>query len=245
MALNMNVLVCLLGIAVATAEVPEFELRQAGVSGQLLDCGDLYYDDGTAETAIFFGGGQAGSTDHFLGVRFELEDFDLQPGAVALIGFCVSNQLDFSGQGGPWPNEVFVYRDIDGQPDIDHPERQGTMWTGDGTGKFELDFAEPWLIDQPFFWIMVRGDPMHAGEDFNVETDLSSKPTGNSWLTDRGLNWMYQTGQNLMIRANVVDVPQGQPDMPVDPVPVPTLKPMGLALIVLAVLFAGRHRLSA
>jgi len=42
-----------------------------------LACGDLSYDDGTAEDAIFFGGGDAGRPNHFLGIRFELADFGI------------------------------------------------------------------------------------------------------------------------------------------------------------------------
>ena len=168
-----------------------------------LACGDLFYDDGVAEDAIFFGGGDAGRPNHFLGVRFELADFNIPPGAAELTGFCVSNRFDFTGQGGPWPNEVFVYRDLDGLPDIDNPQRRATMITGDGTGFFETDFDQPWLLDEPVFWLLVRGDPVNDGEDFNVESDQSSEPTGNSWLTDRGLPFILQTGQNLMLRANI------------------------------------------
>ena len=69
--------------------------------GAAFDCGDLFYDDGGAENSIFFGGGQAGETDHFLGVRFELDDFGLEAGRVVLTGFCISNSLDLTAFGGP------------------------------------------------------------------------------------------------------------------------------------------------
>ena len=197
------------------------------------DCGDLFYDDGTPENAIFFGGGQAGEDDHFLGVRFELADFGLLPNQVELTGFCVSNQFDFSAAGGPWPNQVFVYRDNDGLPDIDNPQREATMLTGDGQGAFEFEFDTPWRIEQPVFWIMVRGDPVNAGEDFNVETDLSSEPAGKSWLTDRGLDFIFQTEQNLMIRANVAALPVPPA---AEPVPVLGAGPFWTLLIAVALL---------
>jgi len=219
------------------------ESREAAPSGgpPALECGDLFYDDGTAEDAIFFGGGQAGEDDHFLGVRFVLDDFDMAPGSVELTGFCVSNRFDFSGIGGPWPNEVFVYRDTEGLPDIDNPQRRATMLTGDGTGAFELDFETHWRIDEPVFWIMVRGDPIHAGEDFNVETDQSSEPTGNSWLTDRGLGFIFQTEQNLMIRANVRRLPVPTPPRPVPALGVGTLMLLALALLLTAFGLAQRR----
>ncbi|MDT8410562.1 MAG: hypothetical protein RQ741_13270 [Wenzhouxiangellaceae bacterium] len=222
------------GIAPAGAtqtERPGFEdAAPAGETG--FDCGDLFYDDGTPEDAIFFGGGQAGESDHFLGVRFELADFSIVPGSVALTGFCVSNQLDLSAFGGPWPNEVVVVRDLDGLPDLDHPQRQATMLTGDGRGAFELQFESPWRIDEPVFWILVRGDPVHAGEDFNVESDQSPDAAGKSWLTDRGLDFMFQTEQNLMIRANIESA---RPDA----VGVPLLSAAGLALLAGLLLALG------
>ena len=204
-----------------------------------LGCGDLFYDDGVAEDAIFFGGGDAGRPNHFLGVRFELADFNIPPGAAELTGFCVSNRFDFTSQGGPWPNEVFVYRDLDGLPDIDNPQRRATMITGDGTGFFETDFDESWVLDEPVFWLLVRGDPVNDGEDFNVESDQSSEPTGNSWLTDRGLSFILQTGQNLMLRANI------QPSRQATEA-VPALHQWALGLLVLLFLvvaaYAHQHR---
>lgn len=217
----------------------EPQVRGAGVTGEpVLDCGDLYYDDGSAEDAIFFGGGNAGDPRFFLGVRFELADFDLAPGTMELTGFCVSNQLDFSGQGGPWPNEVFVFPDNGGLPDVDQPLRQATMWTGDGGGAFEADFGAPLRLNSPVFWLMVRGDPQHAGQDFNLETDQSSEPAGRSWITDRGLPFIFLTEQNLMLRAVV------QPAGSAEAVVVPALGPGGLLLLacLLAAVAAARLR---
>lgn len=239
--MNRVLRVALLAFPLIATGLNAQEFRKGDARGEpaTLDCGDLFYDDGTPEDAIFFGGGQAGENDHFLGVRFELADFDLAPGTVELTGFCVSNQFDFSAAGGPWPNEVFVYRDNDGLPDIDDPQRRSTMLTGDGTGAFELDFDTTWRIDDPVFWIMVRGDPINAGEDFNVESDQSSESTGNSWLTDRGLDFIIQTQQNLMIRANVRRLPIASP-----PRPVPALGAGTLLLFAVAMLLAAlrQHR---
>lgn len=200
-----------------------------------LECGDLYYDDGTAENAIFFGGGNAGNPRYFLGVRFELQDFGLVPGFVALTGFCISNRFDFTGIGGPWPNKVFVYRDAGGLPDLDNPVRSATMITGDGTGAYEVSFDEPWVVDEPVFWIMTRGDPEFDGEDFNVESDLDSEPAGKSWITDRGLDFIYQTEQNLMFRAEV-ETSGVQPEA----VPGPT-RLIWLAVALVMVLAAVRY----
>jgi hypothetical protein len=205
------------------------------------DCGDLAYDDGTAENSIFFGGGQAGETDHFLGVRFELADFGLEPGAVALTGFCISNSLDFSAFGGPWSNEVFVYRDVDGIPQLDDPIRRATVSTGDGAGQVVVEFESAWMIDDPVFWIMTRGDPIHAGEDFNMESDQSSEPADRSWIADRGVEFMVPTQQNFMIRASVLRLPG-------DVTPVPAMGGLGLALLIvllLGVAIRSRHRVDA
>ncbi|NKI34255.1 hypothetical protein HFP89_03660 [Wenzhouxiangella sp. XN79A] len=203
---------------------------EAGIRGTMpFDCGDLAYDDGTAEDSIFFGGGQAGETDHFLGVRFELADFDLVPGSAALTGFCISNSLDFSAFGGPWSNEVFVYRDVDGIPQLGDPIRRATVSTGDGTGQVVVEFDAPWMIDEPVFWIMTQGDPIHAGEDFNMESDQSSKAAGRSWIADRGIEFMVPTEQNFMIRASVLRLPGNV-------TPVPALGVPGIALLIVLML---------
>ena len=213
----------------ATTAVPRAD---GAVRGPLpFDCGDLAYDDGTAEDSIFFGGGQAGETDHFLGVRFELADFGLAPGGVALTGFCISNSLDFSAVGGPWSNEVFVYRDVEGIPQLDDPIRRATVSTGDGTGPVVVEFETAWMIDEPVFWIMTRGDPIHAGEDFNMESDQSSESADRSWIADRGVEFMVPTQQNFMIRASVLRLPG-------DVTPVPALGAAGLALLIVLMLGA-------
>ncbi|MGB0514724.1 MAG: hypothetical protein ACPGJE_07785, partial [Wenzhouxiangellaceae bacterium] len=72
-----------------------------------------------------------------------------------------------------------------------------------------------------------------AGEDFNVETDLSSEPAGKSWLTDRGLDFIFQTEQNFMIRANVAALPVPPPAAPVPGLG--TAPAVLLALLLIAV----------
>ncbi len=231
------------GLAPVPAE-PTTAVARAGTPTRgvaAFDCGDLAYDDGVAEDSIFFGGGQAGEPDHFLGVRFELEDFDLEAGRVLLTGFCISNSLDFSAVGGPWPNEVYVYRDIEGEPDLSDPQRNATVVTGDGTGQVEVTFATPWIVDDPVFWIMVQGDPVHAGEDFNVESDQSLKPAGRSWIADRGVAFMIPTRQDFMLRATVEVLP-GSAAI------IPTLGLPGLAVLATVLLLLGlgaRRRLDA
>ncbi|MFN2332904.1 MAG: hypothetical protein ABR550_00570 [Wenzhouxiangellaceae bacterium] len=236
---GITVLFVLIGLSTGT---PAQESRtmsgsQLPLRGEGLQCGDLFYDDGSVENAIFFGGGQAGEDDHFLGVRFELADFGLPPGTVELTGFCVGNQLDFSAAGGPWPNEVFVYRDLGGIPDLDNPQRQATISTGDGRGAFEVVFDHAWPIAEPVFWIMARGDPMHAGEDFNIESDQSAEPAGKSWLADRGVPFMIQTGQNLMIRATIRPARSAAAAVPV-------LSPAVLVVLAILLLLAASRALA-
>lgn len=229
----------------------DFAIDQAPASGEArlaepargavsFDCGDLFYDDGMAENSIFFGGGQAGETDHFLGVRFELDDFGLEPRRVLLTGFCISNSLDLSSFGGPWSNEVFVYRDLDGEPALDDPQRQATVMTGDGTGPVEVVFDEPWLVDEPVFWLMTQGFPEHAGEDFNMESDQDSEAAGRSWIADRGVAFMIPTEQNFMLRAAVEVLPGAA-------MAVPALGGRALLLLValIAVVVLLRRRVDA
>jgi len=229
-------------VALSDAATTAVARADGAVRGPVpFDCGDLAYDDGTAEDSIFFGGGQAGETDHFLGVRFELADFGLEPGGVALTGFCISNSLDFSVFGGPWSNEVFVYRDVDGIPQLDDPVRRATVSTGDGTGQVVVEFAAAWMIDEPVFWIMTRGDPIHAGEDFNMESDQSSEPAERSWIADRGVEFMVPTQQNFMIRASVLQLPGNV-------TPVPAIGGVGLVLLILLMLgiaIRARRRVDA
>jgi hypothetical protein len=179
-----------------------------GNGGSKLSCGNAGYDDDTAVNAAFFGGGQAGDPDSMFAVRFRLADFGYPPGGVRITGFCASNSIDFSGVGGPWPNEVFIYPDGGGVPDDSVVLAQGTILTGDGTGDSLVALPEPVVLDGDF-WLVVRGDPMHAGEDFNVEHD-SGPNVGASYISDgggiAGLTSSFDPDANLMLRVTLQPV---------------------------------------
>ncbi len=217
-----------------------FALRPAA-AGAGTDCGTHFYDDGVPEDALFFsGGGHAGEPDHLFAVKYELADFAIAPGQMIITGFCAGNFLDFSAFGGPWPNEVFVYPDLDGLPDLDRPLVHTTMLTGDGQGWFTADFPEPLVIDGDF-WLMNHGYPPHAGEDFNMETDQSSKPAGRSYITDRGLPFIFVSEQNFLLRAILAANPA--PLLPAPrAVPVLSSRPALWGLIAILVAAAGYMR---
>lgn len=194
----------------ASASSSVRQRENSPIRGNTINCGTHFYDDGTAENALFFdGGGHAGEPDHFFGVKFILDDFGLAPDEMVITGFCVGNSFDFSGIGGPWPNEVFFYPDLNGLPDLNRPLRHATMITGDGSGDFIQDFPSPALI-RGDFWLLNQGYPPHAGEDFNMETDVNSDPMERSYLTDRGLPFFFQTEQNLIMRAFIEPAPPSQ-----------------------------------
>ncbi|GAB4190080.1 MAG: hypothetical protein Tsb002_17750 [Wenzhouxiangellaceae bacterium] len=230
-----------MGVALATTSPQILQQREAGSidsngdRGEItINCGTNGYDDGSAEDALFFGGGNAGNPDFFLGVMFMLEDFGLTPGQIELEGFCTGNSFNLTTVGGPWPNEVFVYRDIAGLPDLDNPLRQSTIITGDGSGDIIVNFEVPALISSNF-WIMSRGFPPHTGEDFNMESDQSSEPAERSYVTDRGLPFFIQTAQNLLLRAQIriIGAPQA----------IPTLSLYGWICMVLMLMLLGWRRL--
>jgi len=185
-----------------------------GGSGDF-SCGNTGYDDNQPVSAAYFDGGMAGLPDLMYGVRIRLADFGLVPGKVELTGFCASNQLDFTGDGGPWPNEIFVYPDDGGPPDDGVVIAQATIVTGDGTGDAVITLPQPAAIDDDF-WLMVRGDPTHDGEDFNVEFDAGPN-TGNSYLSTTGIDGLttdngpdgYPDGVNYLLRATLVDTSSG------------------------------------
>ena len=87
--------------------------------------------------------------------------------------------------------------------------RHATMLTGDGGGNFIQSFPSPALI-RGDFWLLNQGYPPHAGEDFNMETDIDSTPLERSYLTDRGLPFFFQTEQNLILRAFIEPAPPSQ-----------------------------------
>ena len=124
---------------------------------------------------------------------------------------------------------MFVYRDDDGEPVLSDPQRQATVRTGDGTGQIEVQFDQPWVVDEPVFWLMIQGFPEHAGEDFNMESDQSSEPANRSWIADRGVAFMIPTEQNFMLRASALVLPGSAQAVPV----------LGIqGLVVLALLMA-------
>jgi hypothetical protein len=137
----------------------------------VLECGNAFYDDGTATSFAWFGGGQAGDPDKMYAVRFDLADFDYEPGTVEIAGFCASNQL---AVGGLFPNEIFVYPDADGLPDDSVVLAQGQILTGNGySGASIVMFDEPVLLDGDF-WLVNRGYEPLATTDFNMEADAES-----------------------------------------------------------------------
>jgi len=171
-----------------------------GGGGGSWDCGNAGYDNNTTENAAFFGGGLAGSPDHMFAVKFELADFGYKPGNVQITGFCASNNNSFTG--GPWPNEVFIYPDSGGLPDDSTILGQGTVRTGDGTGPSAVRLASPVTLDGDF-WLVMRGDSMWEGEDFNIEFDTGSN-VGNSYLSSTGISGLGLKNEgNLMLRASL------------------------------------------
>ncbi|MGV6851013.1 MAG: hypothetical protein ACWA5R_02400 [bacterium] len=197
------IMACLITFTMANASSEQS--RASTPSGSLtFNCPFSGYDHGSVDDAIFFGGGHAGDSEYIMGTIFRLADFNLFPHRSRINGLCVSNQLAFAG--GPWPNEIFVYPDLGNDlPDIDNPLTHATILTGNGSGDVYIQFDPPIDLDGDF-WLAVRGDPIHEGEDFNLEIEVPKDPelvTGNSYLTDIGLNFWHQTGGNWLIRADL------------------------------------------
>ena len=164
------------------------------------DCGNAGYDNNTTDQATYFGGGLAGSPDHMFAVKIELADFGYQPGNVQITGFCAANNNSYNG--GPWPNEVFIYPDDGGSPDDGTILGQGTIRTGDGTGSSSVTLTSPVTLNGDF-WLVVRGDAKWEGEDFNVEFDTGTN-VGNSYLSSSGISGLgLRDGGNLMLRATL------------------------------------------
>ncbi len=180
-----------------------FLITVASVAGaqedpQVLECGNAYYDDGTAVNFAWFGGGEAGDPEKMFAVRFDLADFEYEPGTVEITGFCASNQLSF---GGLFPNEVFVYADVEGVPDDSVALAQGQILTGNGYGGASIV-----MFDQPVtlhgdFWLVNRGYEPLATTDFNVEID-GEPDSQHSFTSIEGVENLapYELG-DLMLRA--------------------------------------------
>ncbi|MCK5378431.1 MAG: hypothetical protein KAJ78_03465 [Acidobacteria bacterium] len=170
--------------------------------GEPVEGCNALYDDGNSSDAAWFGGGLAGNPNFMMAVHFRLSDFGYQPGQVEITGFCAGNDLDLTGIGGPWANRVFVYPDDSGRPDDSVVLGQGDISTGDGTGLVTVTFGAPVLLNGDF-WVINRGDPAHAGVDFNMEID-SAANVGRSFVSGTGIAGLALTDSgNYILRANL------------------------------------------
>jgi hypothetical protein len=173
-----------------------------GGGGGTSDCGNAYYDNGTWAGTAYFGGNGAGNPDNMYAVKFELADFGFTPGNTQITGFCAGNQRAWDG--GPWPNEVFIYPDSGGLPDDGVVLGQGTIRTGDGElgNWYEVTLSSPVTLNGDF-WLVSRGDPMWAGEDFNMDYD-SAGTSDHSFGSDSGIAGLGRsTIGNYMLRATL------------------------------------------
>lgn len=171
------------------------------------DC-NTSYDNGISADAAWFGGGRAGDPNFMMGVHFRLSDFGYEAGEAEMTGFCVGNNLDLSSIGGPWTNRVFVYADVSGTPDDSVVLGQGDVSTGDGTGTLRVDFPSPVILNGDF-WVINRGDPAHAGGDFNMEFDSASN-VGRSFVSSTGLTgFSLTTSGNYVLGAAIRPVSTG------------------------------------
>jgi hypothetical protein len=167
-----------------------------------LECGNTTYDSQHAASAARFGGGLAGDPDHMFAVKFELSDFGYLPGRFKLSSFCAANSIDYSAQGGPWPNQVFVYGDAGGAPDDSVILGQGTIWTGNGAGPSQVVVESPITI-RGDFWLVSRGDPRWDGEDLNLEYD-STANVGRSYTSSTGISGLHLASNgNFMLRVQL------------------------------------------
>jgi hypothetical protein len=180
-----------------------------GSNGDKFSCGNAGYDQDFAEAAVYLcEDGCADDPDYMFAVRFRLADFGYSPGQAQITGFCASNSKDYTHEGGPWPNEIFLYPDDGGLPDDSQVLAQGTIVTGDGTGDSVVTLPEPFILNGDF-WLVVRGDPMHAGQYFNVEHDAGPN-VGNSYISNgggiNGLDNYIDPDVNFMLRATLEPV---------------------------------------
>jgi hypothetical protein len=147
------------------------------------DCGNAFYDDGTAVEAYYFGGFMAGDPDYMYAVFFDLDDWGFEPYEAEITGLCAGNLIDV-GFGAAWPNEIFVYADANGSPDPDQMLAHGTIHTGTGLGQSVVMFDEPVILPGDF-WLVSQGHPPFANSDFNMEGD-SAADSGHSFLSEGG-----------------------------------------------------------
>lgn len=164
----------------------------------VLECGNAFYDDGTSVGFDWFDGGEAGDPDKMFAVRFDLADFEYEPGMVEITGFCAGNLLSV---GGLFPNEVFVYADVDGLPDESVALARGQILTGNGFGG-----ASVVMFDEPVtlygdFWLVNRGVAALATTDFNMEHD-AEPDSEHSFVSSDGIaNLEAASVGDYMLRA--------------------------------------------
>ena len=171
----------------------------SGEGTNVSNCGNAFYDDGVPEGTAWYGGGNAGNPNFMFAVYFKLADFGFTPGNTRITKFCASNQNAWTG--GPWPNQVFVYPDESGFPDDSTILAQGTVFTGDGQGWYEVTLDTPVTLDGDF-WLVMRGDPRWQGEDFNMDFDETSL-SGQSLGSDSGIAGLQLAPRNFMLRATL------------------------------------------
>jgi hypothetical protein len=164
---------------------------------QTIECGNAFYDDGDSVGWTWFGGGMAGRPDYMYAVRFDLADFEYEPGQVEIAGICAGNLVS---AGGLYPNEIFVYADNEGTPDDSVVLAQGMILTGNGTGESIVMFEEP-VVLQGDFWLVNRGYAPFKTSDFNMEYDVEPD-SGHSFVSSEGLdNLAESTDGDWILRA--------------------------------------------
>lgn len=166
-------------------------------------CGNAFYDDGNAFSAAEFAGQEADNPDFMYAVFIDVTDFGFTLGETGISGFCVGNQLAFTG--GPWMNRVFVYPDNGGVPDDSVVLASAFIHTGDGTGQVEIEFPEPIMLEGNV-WLINRGDPANGDTDFNMEFEITA-PTGHSYSSENGIAGLTQRfNADYIMRANLVEM---------------------------------------
>lgn len=164
----------------------------------VLECGNAFYDDGTSVNFDWFGGGEAGDPELMFAVRFDLADFEYEPGLVEITGFCAGNQLSV---GGVFPNEVFVYADLDGLPNDNVVLARGQIQTGNGFGGASIVMFDSPVTLHGDFWLVNRGYAPHETTDFNMEYD-AEPDSEHSFTSLEGVsNLEPSTVGDYMLRA--------------------------------------------
>jgi hypothetical protein len=87
---------------------------------------------------------------------------------------------------------------------------QGTVYTGDGElGEwYEVNLSSPVTLNGDF-WLMMRGDPKWAGEDFNTDYDTAGS-SDHSYGSNSGISGIGLTDAgNYMLRATLQEAGGG------------------------------------